>query len=60
MIINKLKQKKHFIISHRIDIDNNYEDNTLTQLWTYHISLNYICLKNAIKRTANVLLQKLS
>ena len=55
MIINKLKQKKHIIISHRIDIDYNHEDSMLSPLWICYLSLNYICLRNAIKRTANEL-----
>jgi hypothetical protein len=63
MIINKLKNKEHIIISNRINVDNNYKDGNirLLLLLMYSKSLKHICLKkNAVKRTTNGLLLKLS
>jgi len=63
MIINKLKYKENIIISHRINVDNNYKDDNsrLLLLFIYSKSLKHICLKkNAVKRTTNGLLLKMS
>jgi len=63
MIINKLKHKENIIISNRINIDNNYKDSNsrLLLLFIYSKSLKHLCLKkNAVKRTTNGLLLKLS
>jgi hypothetical protein len=63
MIINKLKYKENIIISNRINIDNDYKvsNSRLLLLFIYSKSLKHLCLKkNAVKRTTNGLLLKLS
>ena len=61
--MNKLKHKEHIIISNIINIDNNYKNcsSRLLLLFIYSKSIKHICLKkNAIKRTTNGLLLKMS